>query len=154
MEQARELVSGMQESNHPLGEKEACYVIQYAFYADDFTKVTRLAVELSRRGYELEHGTMDEEFLEPYHTEINQKKEYIKKFVSISEQAAKMLEEGTRLFAEMQGILTELGLGKIYGDYMYQQAEEKRHMGKEQKQETDRQRKGISEEGGNRKCQR
>lgn len=158
VEQARELVERMQEEHHPVGKMEAAYVIQYAFYAGDFTQVTKLAVELARRGYERKHGILDKEFLAPYDAEMQQKKEHIRKFVMISEQAAQMLEEGNRLLEKMQDILTELGLSKSYGDYRYQQAEEKRRMETEQKemppqQEPEGQTKPISERGNGR-CQR
>ena len=126
VEMARTLVENLRMAGRKIGELEGQYVIKYAFYAEEFDNVRKLAQELGIRGYEAEHGTLDEEFLKPYDREMEEKIEKIKEFLKVTERAETLLAEGNRLFAQMQEVLLSMGLAKSYGEYVYQKEREKK----------------------------
>lgn len=126
VEMARTLVENLRMAGRKIGELEGQYVIKYAFYAEEFDNVRKLAQELGIRGYEAEHGTLDEEFLKPYDREMEEKIEKIKEFLKVTERAETLLAEGNRLFAQMQEVLLSMGFAKSYGEYVYQKEREKK----------------------------
>lgn len=140
VEMARTLVENLRMAGRNIGELEGQYVIKYAFYAEEFDNVRKLAQELGIRGYEAEHGTLDEEFLKPYDREMDEKIEKIKEFLKVTERAETLLAEGKRLFAQMQEVLLSMGLAKSYGEYVYQKEQEKK-----QKRDAEIQKENVQE---------
>lgn len=147
LESARRLVEKIQEQGEFLGKLEEEFIVKYAFYAEDFEKVERLANTLKENGYEKEHGRLDLNTLWAYEREMMQKNQVISEFASMTNQARELLYQGFDMLDKMKAFLKEKGMLVDYQQYLFdKEMEEQRAKLKQEKGEKER---GVQD-----KCQR
>jgi len=126
VEQAKALVENMRSKGEPIGVTEGHFVEKYAFYAEDFSVVRKLANEFANRGYEKEYGIIDREFIEDKYMEIVQKNAKIARFNLLTREAEKMVCEGYELLGKVKEMLRSEGLLMDYEQYIVEQDIQKR----------------------------